>query len=311
MNRPRRNIVAPQRLINEVSAQPRTTTRKTKSGTKTTLNLDLSDVPPSDDRKFAKDFALNEFWFKNFYTPKDATTDLYIRAPSSARSATHHLRHTHTHAHPNPCTQNPFPSYPPDHPNPSSVYHSSSPKFQRPRPPSSSRVLPSAFPHPSPSFHQPPSAFTPASIVSLPPNTSLLSPSVNHCPPRRIRQPPSIIHHRPRLTSSATLLHPPFASYHLQSAILLFPPCTSRFPPSTYRLPATVNRLTPTTIQPPSAFLSQPPICNHLPCSSRLPVAFISTFTVRRPHHPSSASINRSTSAALTTATTQLPLSAI
>ena len=80
MNRPRRTIVAPQRLINEVSAQPRTTTRKTKSGTKTTLNLDLADVPPSDDRKFAKDFALNEFWFKNFYTPKDATTDLYIKA---------------------------------------------------------------------------------------------------------------------------------------------------------------------------------------------------------------------------------------
>ena len=40
----------------------------------------MSDVPPSDDRKFSKDWSQNEFWFKNFYTPKDKTTKLYAEA---------------------------------------------------------------------------------------------------------------------------------------------------------------------------------------------------------------------------------------
>ena len=47
-----------------------------------TLNLDLSDVPPSDDFKFSKDFGEynNKFWVTYFYTPKDNITKLYSKA---------------------------------------------------------------------------------------------------------------------------------------------------------------------------------------------------------------------------------------
>ena len=112
MNRPQKTIKAPTRLIEEETPQPKkakatpkrtlnldvpkvvvkdsfvedvinrpkTTTRKTKAGVKTTLHLDLSDVPPSDDRKFSKDWAMDDIWFKNFYTPNDNTTKLYAEA---------------------------------------------------------------------------------------------------------------------------------------------------------------------------------------------------------------------------------------
>ena len=49
-------------------------------GVQKPLHLDLSYVPPSDDRKFSKDWSQNEFMFKNFYTPKDKTTKLYAEA---------------------------------------------------------------------------------------------------------------------------------------------------------------------------------------------------------------------------------------
>lgn len=106
MNRPQRTVKAPQRLINEPTQQPKkrtltldvpkvevkdnivddvinkpkVTTRKTKTGTKSTLHLDLNDVPPSSDKKFRKDWGTDEFWQTNFYTPKDNITKLYKEA---------------------------------------------------------------------------------------------------------------------------------------------------------------------------------------------------------------------------------------
>ena len=46
------------------------------------LNLDLSNVPPSDDIKFSSDWSEynNEFWVKYFYTPNDSTTQEYMEA---------------------------------------------------------------------------------------------------------------------------------------------------------------------------------------------------------------------------------------
>ena len=52
----------------------------TKQKPKRTLNLDLSDMPPSSDKKVLKDFVMDDMWFKNFYTPKDETTKLYLKA---------------------------------------------------------------------------------------------------------------------------------------------------------------------------------------------------------------------------------------
>jgi hypothetical protein len=65
-------------VIQDILDKPKVTTRKTKAGVQRTLHLDLSDVPPSDDEKFSKDWSQNEFWFKNFYTPKDKTTKLFM-----------------------------------------------------------------------------------------------------------------------------------------------------------------------------------------------------------------------------------------
>ena len=67
-------------VIQDILDKPKVTTRKTKAGVQRTLHLDMSDVPPSDDRKFSKDWSQNEFWFKNFYTPKDKTTEQYAEA---------------------------------------------------------------------------------------------------------------------------------------------------------------------------------------------------------------------------------------
>ena len=85
MNRPQRTITAPKRLIEEetpeppkrttrrtlnldvpkvevkqsvvqdVIDKPKITTRKTRSGVKKTLHLDMSDVPASEDKKMRSD----------------------------------------------------------------------------------------------------------------------------------------------------------------------------------------------------------------------------------------------------------------
>jgi len=105
MNRPQRTVKAPQRLINEptqkpkrtlnidvpkvdvkdnvvedILNKPKVTTRKTKSGVNKTLHLDLGDVPPSQDKKFKKDWGLDPFWNTHFYTPKDKITKVYKEA---------------------------------------------------------------------------------------------------------------------------------------------------------------------------------------------------------------------------------------
>ena len=67
-------------VIQDIIDKPKVTIRKTKAGVQRTLHLDMSDVPPSDDRKLSKDCSQNEFSFKNFYTPKDKTTKLYAEA---------------------------------------------------------------------------------------------------------------------------------------------------------------------------------------------------------------------------------------
>ncbi len=48
-------------VIQDIIDKPEVTTRKTKAGVQKTLHLDLSDVPPSDDKKFSKDWSQNEF----------------------------------------------------------------------------------------------------------------------------------------------------------------------------------------------------------------------------------------------------------
>ncbi len=60
------------KIIKETKA---TKTTKTSKPPTRTLNLDLSDVPPSGDIKFSKDWGLynNPFWAK-FYTPDDNFT---------------------------------------------------------------------------------------------------------------------------------------------------------------------------------------------------------------------------------------------
>jgi hypothetical protein len=49
-------------------------------GPKKSLNLDLSDVPVSDDEKFSKDWGEwnNKFWQTSLYTPDDNITYMYI-----------------------------------------------------------------------------------------------------------------------------------------------------------------------------------------------------------------------------------------
>ena len=67
------------KIIKETKA---TKTAKTSKPPTRTLNLDLSDVPPSGDIKFSKDWGLynNPFWVKHFYTPKDNITKAYMKA---------------------------------------------------------------------------------------------------------------------------------------------------------------------------------------------------------------------------------------
>jgi len=72
MNRPKRTVQAPKRYINEQSQE--TTKQKPKR------TLDLGDMPPTTDKKFLKDWVMDDMWFKNFCTPKDETTKLYLKA---------------------------------------------------------------------------------------------------------------------------------------------------------------------------------------------------------------------------------------
>ncbi len=67
-------------VVDDVVNKPKVTKRKVKSGVQTTLHLDLSDVPPSDDRKYKKDWGLNPCWQTHFYTPNDSITKLYKEA---------------------------------------------------------------------------------------------------------------------------------------------------------------------------------------------------------------------------------------
>ena len=78
---PRRQVEKEQEEepINKEAPKAPSKSKKTESRT---LNLDLSDVPPSDDIKFTEDFSYytHPFWKDNFYTPKDNTTQEYIEA---------------------------------------------------------------------------------------------------------------------------------------------------------------------------------------------------------------------------------------
>lgn len=53
-----------------------------RSPVRRVLDLDISNVPPSDDIKFSSDWGEfnNKFWLENFYTPNDNTTQLYMKA---------------------------------------------------------------------------------------------------------------------------------------------------------------------------------------------------------------------------------------
>ena len=78
---PRRQVEKEQEEepINKEAPKAPSKSKKTESRT---LNLDLDDVPPSDDIKFSEDFSFytHPFWKNNFYTPKDNTTQEYIEA---------------------------------------------------------------------------------------------------------------------------------------------------------------------------------------------------------------------------------------
>jgi hypothetical protein len=86
MNREKRVSKAPERLIEQIGNEKQTekapTVRKQKETKepKKSLNLDLSNVPVSDDQKFSKDWGEwnNKFWQTYFYTPDDSTTEMYI-----------------------------------------------------------------------------------------------------------------------------------------------------------------------------------------------------------------------------------------
>lgn len=87
MERTRRIVNAPKRLIaeDEVPAKPKKSNAKS---TKRILDLDLSTLPPSQDRKFSENWgtAENPFWAKHFYNPDDNTTKLYQEATETLGS---------------------------------------------------------------------------------------------------------------------------------------------------------------------------------------------------------------------------------
>ena len=92
MNREKRVSKAPERLIEQIGNEPQRVLPARNQvmaaipvvdnqppRARRSLNLDLSQVPPSDDPKFSKDFGEydNKFWQKYFYTPQDHITGMY------------------------------------------------------------------------------------------------------------------------------------------------------------------------------------------------------------------------------------------
>jgi len=81
-----KQIVKQKKQKKEVAKSPIKTNpqapNKSKKTEKRILDLDLDELPPSNDIKFSKDWSEwnNEFWLKHFYTPKDNTTQEYIEA---------------------------------------------------------------------------------------------------------------------------------------------------------------------------------------------------------------------------------------
>ena len=86
MNREKRVSKAPQRLIEQIGNDkqpekaPTAKKQKVNKEPRRSLNLDLSNVPVSDDIKFSNDWGEwnNEFWLKYFYTPDDNITEMYM-----------------------------------------------------------------------------------------------------------------------------------------------------------------------------------------------------------------------------------------
>ena len=79
MERTRPAFHAPKRLLDEYVVQAKPKKKTNIKLTKRTLDLDLSTVPPSQDRKFSENWgtAENPFWAQHFYNPNDNTTKLY------------------------------------------------------------------------------------------------------------------------------------------------------------------------------------------------------------------------------------------
>ena len=79
---PRKQVEKPNEEPININKETPKAPSKSKKTEARTLNLDLDDVPPSDDIKFSEDFSFytHPFWKNNFYTPKDNTTQEYIEA---------------------------------------------------------------------------------------------------------------------------------------------------------------------------------------------------------------------------------------
>ena len=79
---PRKQVEKPNEEPININKETPKAPSKSKKTEARTLNLDLSDVPPSDDIKFSEDFSYytHPFWKDNFYTPNDNTTQEYIEA---------------------------------------------------------------------------------------------------------------------------------------------------------------------------------------------------------------------------------------
>ena len=77
----RRNEVQEEQPKTDNTNVPKAPSKSKKTDARV-LDIDLDDVPPSDDIKFSKDFSYytHPFWKDNFYTPKDNTTQEYIEA---------------------------------------------------------------------------------------------------------------------------------------------------------------------------------------------------------------------------------------
>ena len=79
--KPVKSVVVPPTPSKSTAVLP-AAPQKSKTTEPRTLNLDLSDMPPSNDIKFSKDWGEynNEFWVKHSFTPKDTITPEYREA---------------------------------------------------------------------------------------------------------------------------------------------------------------------------------------------------------------------------------------